>query len=294
MAAVMQGQLRQMGYEEAIEQSLQIRRVGEPDRYPISDVSIYDTQPARAAQGLFPTSTPLTGFASVPTLELLDISEEDISYYRAIGIYETRSRGPQGSTPIAWIELLSPSNKPGGRDFERYIAKRGQILQTAIVFVEIDYLHEQPSTFKKLPSYIPRQRSEQLQPGASPYLITVIDPRPELDTSESRLYAFHVDDALPVVDIPLNAADVLTFDFGTPYQQSFETMYYGDKVDYSQLPVNFDRYREPDQARIVSRMIAVLEAAQAGHNLEQSPQRIETLPLADGLQRLKALVPEIN
>ena len=61
-------------------------------------------------------------------------------------------------------------------------------------------------------------------------------------------------------------------------------MFYGDRLDYSQLPLNFDRYREADQARIVSRMLAVIEAAQAGRDLEQPPQPVEPLPLDEALK----------
>ena len=50
LASAMQSQLRALGYTAAIEESLQIRRIGESDRYPVSDVLIADQDRERAGQ----------------------------------------------------------------------------------------------------------------------------------------------------------------------------------------------------------------------------------------------------
>ena len=63
----------------------------------------------------------------------------------------------------------------------------------------------------------------------------------------------------------------------------------GQRVDYAQLPLNFDRYRPDDQARIANRMLAVLKAAQDGIGLEVSaPLPVEAIPLESALERLKS------
>lgn len=137
-----------MGYTADIEQSLQIRKYGKSAGKPESDVLIFDLDPIRAGQ----SSTPDMGLAAqVMTVpEILSLPEEDeVIYYKAIAIY--REGRWDEREPVAWVELLSPSNKPGGRDGINYHEKSLKIMQSGIVFVEIDYLHELPPTFKGLP-----------------------------------------------------------------------------------------------------------------------------------------------
>lgn len=88
------------------------------------------------------------------------------------------------------------------------------------------------------------------------------------------VYGFNVDARISCVDVPLDDA-VLPFDFGDPYQQAFETGYWGQFVDYEEIPSCFDTYREDDQQRIRARMQAVLRAHQQGVDLEQGPFPIE-------------------
>ncbi|MEZ4869054.1 MAG: hypothetical protein R3C14_47470 [Caldilineaceae bacterium] len=54
-------------------------------------------------------------------------------------------------------------------------------------------------------------------------------------------------------------------------------------VDYSQLPLHFDRYSPADQARIANRMAAVLQAARDGVDLESGPLPAGALSLAEAL-----------
>jgi hypothetical protein len=90
--------------------------------------------------------------------------------------------------------------------------------------------------------------------------------------------------------IPLAGEDTLTFDFGAAYRKTFSEMLYGNEVDYAEFPLYFERYSEADQARIASRMLAVLKAAQSGVNLEtHAPLPAETLPLEEVLSQLEAL-----
>jgi hypothetical protein len=80
-------------------------------------------------------------------------AEEELSPYRAVAIYEYIVGDPLRGEPVAWIELLSPSNKPGGQDASYYRDKRLKLLQSGVVFVELDYLHESSPTFEGFPSY---------------------------------------------------------------------------------------------------------------------------------------------
>jgi len=65
-----------------------------------------------------------------------------------------------------------------------------------------------------------------------------------------------------------------------------ETLYGLELVDYHHLPHHFDRYSPADQTRIANRMVAVLQAAQAGIDLESGPFAADALPLAEALAKL--------
>jgi hypothetical protein len=286
LTRVLQAHLRPLGYEAEAEQSLQIRHAGERSSYPKSDVTIYDPVPARQPREISsPSGNTLEVVIPIPTL--LDLAEEEIEYYRAIGIYQAKSSRADRGQPVAWVELLSPSNKSVGRDFERYKEKRTQVLQSGIVFVEIDYLHQTPPTFARLPSYRPANRNQPPEPGSHPYHITVIDPRPDFYEGQGRTRQFDVDASIPTITIPLNAGDKLDFDFGEPYQKTFREMFYGDKVDYSQLPEAFDLYSADDQARIARRMLAVKRAVANGDDLDNAPFPVEEITLSMALDALR-------
>lgn len=289
LVRALQAQLRPMGYEADVEQSLQIRRADHADIYPESDATIFDPNRDRAFEAAAPLPLGGTGQVTVPIPDLLALSEEQIADYKAIGIYQRAGTADQRGEPIVWIELLSPSNKPPAFDFYVYREKRMVILQNRITFVEIDYLHQSPPTFPRLASYRPRGRDQNPTPDARPYRIVVIHPRPGFLDGHGVLHQFQVDEPIPGVMIPLSGDDRLEFTFNEPYQTSFAAMFYGDRVDYSRLPVNFELYSEADRARIVARMVAVLTAQRAGADLEAAPLPVETLDLATGLARLKVL-----
>lgn len=239
----LQRQLRPLGYLAQAEQSLQIRRPDDSsNRTPESDVTIYDPQ-RRMTE-----TVGLTGGLAIPVPELLELDQTDIASYRAIGIYQKTESDRRGDA-VAWLELLSPANKPGGRHANAYRDKRTALLQAGLVFIEVDYLHQQAATVAT-PSY-PQQS------GSSPYRIIIIDPRPEWLHGEGRVYSVGIDEKLPTLTIPLNADDRIMFDFDAPYQQTFETLFFGDEVDYAQLPTEWDSYSKSDQARILSRLLAV-------------------------------------
>lgn len=85
----------------------------------------------------------------------------------------------------------------------------------------------------------------------------MIDPHPELEKSKAHSRLFGVLHAIPEMNIPLNDGDVLKFNFGIPYQKTFEEAFYGAEIDYSELPVNFETYSPVDQERIKQRMAEI-------------------------------------
>ena len=281
------------GYDADIEPSLQIRRLddAEPTRRPESDLTIYDRDHERAA--LPRGAGPGGGVAELvlPLAEGLFGEALSDKEYGAIAIYETLPDRLDRGEPIAWLELLSPSNKPGGRDARDYFDKRLTVLESGIAFVEIDYLHESPTTLRGLAGYQPRRGGTQPDDDAHAYRIAIIDPRPTFQRGTMRVSDFDVDAPFPIIALPLSGDETLTFDFGVPYRKTFEETLYGlQLVDYTTLPDGFARYSASDQRRIVARMLAVAEAAARGQDLETGPFPVTDLPLEEGLARLAALV----
>jgi hypothetical protein len=283
LVKLLRAELLPKGYTAEMEESLQLRRFSDNlPRRPKPDAIIRDLDPNRVS--------PPTYMQGIQILELDDLmeTEPDIEhpYYAAV-IYE-RDSSMNDDDVIAWIELLSPTNKGDNRDAYIYFAKRQLALEQGKVFVELDYLHELSPTFDRLPDYSIRAT------GAFPYRITILDPRPEYRDTRAYLGEFNVDEDIPRMSIPLNGGDHLEFDFGMAYRKTYEEMLYGREewVDYTQHPVNFDHYSPPDQARILNRMLAVIKADRAGQNLEDVPFPTESLPLDEAETALRQLLQD--
>jgi hypothetical protein len=279
----LRARLRSMGYTAELEPSLQIRRLDQPRTDPESDITIYDSDPVR--RGQLPDRIGQTAEAVLPIPKLLGEAPLSEKTFQAIAIYDATA----DKQPTAWIELLSPTNKGNGRDARIYRSKRLNVLESGIVFVEIDYLHASAPTFQGIRDYRPR-KGKPSPLGSHPYRIVVLDPRPDLETGQAYLAEFDVDQPIPTVTIPLSSNDALEFNFGIPYSKTFEESFYGDEVDYTQLPTKFQRYSEEDQTRIVARMLAVIEAAKRGEDLEKSvPAPLTLRALHEGLTLLQSL-----
>lgn len=280
LVVTLKAQLFPMGYTATVEDSLQIRRLGNDITFPRADIIIRDKDLQRAMTPVVETSGQVY---PVRLNELLE-DDEDLEHpYYAVVIYE-RGQANSGA-PIAWLELLSPSNKGDSRDAIAYRNKRRDLVRSDVVFVELDYLHLTPGTFWRFGDYT---RNE---PDSHPYRVFVLNPHPAVKDEDIYLKQFDVDQELPSVIIPLSGKDRLNFNFGIPYRKTFEEMLYGlEDVDYTQLPLNFERYSQADQTRIVNRMLAVLQASKSGIDLETSaPLPIENpVSLDDGLKQLAA------
>ena len=282
ITADLRKRLLPIGYTAHMESSIQVRRGDEYARYPQSDVTIYDLQPELYRPQMPPAAQSLSGLV-VPLITVIEENPISEKPYQAVIILPRNSTTGQEGEPIAWLEVLSPSNKRRGDDRDTYLAKRADLLDAGIVFVEIDYLHETSPTIAAIPDY------SRAAERSHPYRILVFDPRPEPREGWASFNEFDVDQPIPEVAIPLSGADVLRFDFGLPYQRLYQEMVYGlESVDYAQLPMNFDRYTPADQARIAARMVAVLRAARAGADLEAAPLPVEPLPLDAALAEIKS------
>jgi len=206
--------------------------------------------------------TPTTSYreqnphAPVATLPLIKIRVED-DPLTGVLIYQIRDE--QEAKLITRIELLSPANKPPGSHYRQYLRKRNETLDSEINLVELDYLHETRFLSSLIPSY------PDGEPEAYPYVILVNQPRPTHGKERTLLYGFHVDEIMPAIDIPLAGEDQISVDFGATYNTTFSrNRYYGQHVDYEQLPPRFERYAPADQERIRARMAVVQAQHQTG------------------------------
>jgi hypothetical protein len=102
-----------------------------------------------------------------------------------LSFLEIRDR--DGWQLVTVIELLSPANKYAGPDREQYLAKRRELLASAVHFVEIDLLRGGP-----------RMPMENLPECDYCVLVSRVETRPEAGVWPIRLR-----EPLPPVRIPL-------------------------------------------------------------------------------------------
>lgn len=154
MAEYLNKQVLPMGYAAVPETSLQIyqeddeegwRKTGQ--RYP--DVALQSVDPSLHGGSRMAQAET----ATKPTWKQALSDEEDVEL-RAIAL-QTVAKDKSGERQLlAWIELLSPANKPGGSHYAQYMERRkGHALASGCTLVEIDYLHQQAPIMPWLPHY---------------------------------------------------------------------------------------------------------------------------------------------
>ena len=124
------------------------------------------------------------------TVEALLEDEEDWEHpYSAIVIH-TLDTEQSADIPVAWMELLSPTNKGNSQDAQTYRAKQRLLLEQQIIFVEVDYVHETPPTFTQFADYSFHQIDSH------PFRIIVLDPRPDFRHGPVTHVEFDVDEII--------------------------------------------------------------------------------------------------
>lgn len=278
-------QLLGTSYVAKLEGGIQIRRRDLPAQLPKSEVLITSSLPRRSV----PDPTTLSVETAhrlfklgeaIPQLELSESTE----YFPSVQIYNLE----QDDIPVAWLELLSPSNKQGGRHADEYLKKRKLILETqTCLFIEIDYLHQTSPTIANVADY------SQQELHAHPYRISVIDSRTHFQAETGYVveFDFDIDSPIPKVVMPLLGNDVLHFDLNSVYQTTYESGLYGvnplTQTNYRLFPRAFDTYALPDQQKIIRRMLTVIDAAKNGLHLEGS-----TIPLPIDESRIQTLLAD--
>ena len=141
-----------------------------------SDVSV--TQPPFAPGS---DAAPTASVKAPAKVRLPAVDTERLSFI------EIRDR--DGWQLVTVIELLSPANKYSGPDREQYLAKRRELLASAVHFVEIDLLRGGPR--------MPMQDLPECD-----YCVLVSRVETRLD---AWLWPIRLRESLPVVPIPLRA-----------------------------------------------------------------------------------------
>jgi hypothetical protein len=293
LTRAMNAYLPEMGYIARQERSLQIRHFDEP-LSPISDVLIGDLSRPGATSRTFAAPQAQTAL-NVPASTLLEREPADVKRPTAIKIYELpENAGSQREKPVAWIELLSPSNKTGS-GYASYIAKREALLANWLVFVELDYLHGVSTTLETVPDYRPPGRDQKPRDEAHPYHLWLIDPRQPPDEPESAaIAAFDVEQPIPSLSIPLNRGEHLAFDFNTVYHQTFRAQpAFGFAVNYAAAPEGVERdYNLRDQTAIAARMLTVQKLQREGVNMADVPYPVDPR-LIENLRRRPEFVAQV-
>jgi hypothetical protein len=230
-------QLLDLGYIVSMEESVQVRRSSDDFTTYFPDLAVFNTQIVNR-----PKSATIAPNIEVALADLIEEEVNQEAKYLALVIKKRAN-----SELVAWVELLSPANKPPSSDFRDYEKKRHEVFEMGITFVEIDFLHQQPTTWRKLPTY---GKAE----SAMPYRIVVVNPRPNLAQGKAQLAEFGIAEVIPAVIIPLSGDDQVKIDFNAPYQRLFVESLYGADVDYAQPPLNFESYTAVDREAILQLM----------------------------------------
>jgi hypothetical protein len=131
--------------------------------------------------------------------------------------------GRETETLVTVIEVLSPTNKiRGSRGRASFMAKRHEILNTDVHWVEIDLLR----------AGVPSVTDPPLRPADYRILVSRSDLR-----TRTRYYPVDVREALPVVSIPLRGKDPeVPLDLGAVFRTVYDRAAYDASVDYRKAP----------------------------------------------------------
>ena len=238
-----------------------------------SDAGVfYDPEPDHSYLTPVSNRAMLSGTLTLPIPETFRMDET--RYLHALAVRDVRETDDFNKI-VAWIEVLSPSNKLGGADARDYVNKRLTLVAAEIPLIEIDLLHKQLPVIEGIPVYRPGRGQAT---DAKPYSISVTDPRPDVQFGGyTEVFSFAVDKPFPVVPVPLLSELSHPFDFGVPFNQTFALPVHYRVVDYEQLPEDFETYQTPDRIAVQNRMRVVQLHA---HELDHGPFPVsDSLPL---------------
>jgi hypothetical protein len=187
---------------------------------PVWEDKLFVAQPDALVVGPGSTATATLTPARSPSkmgLDILPISNEPMKER----YLEIRTQG-EPQNVVAVVEVLSYSNKLGGRDRDRYLQKRGQIVVSRTSLIEIDLLH----TGARMPGW-----DEDL-----PYHYGVI-AGPGYRRPHAKLFGFTVQEEAVSFSLPL---DGVANEPEVNLQDLLVDLYargrYSMRIDYSRKP----------------------------------------------------------
>jgi hypothetical protein len=141
-----------------------------------------------------------------------------------------------GHELVTLIELLSPSNKPGGSDRQSYLEKRNKILHSKASLIEIDLLRRGGRVSSE-PDYAAALAS-QVPP--TPYLVAVNRSwrRMSLPYRAYQVFPVMLRASLPVIPVPLREGEAeLALDLQYLFRETYAAgPYQRGQVDYTKPP----------------------------------------------------------
>jgi hypothetical protein len=171
------------------------------------DVSVWRTDLRLPTQGTVAVIDPPLAQSAVP-LEV------------PVRLARVQIREAGADTLVTAIEILSPINKRPGRERQKYLRKRRELLRSEVHVMEIDLLRGGERS--------PLETS--LPPAAYYVTLARIDHRPYVDVWPIQLEA-----RLPVLPVPLSAPDPdVPLDLGAVVQAVYERGGYATRIDYRQ------------------------------------------------------------
>lgn len=227
---ILSTKLRGSGYKVELEDTLHIHPIGQnmiryrPDLYiSTKKISSYSPQ-VQIINAVFAVT------------DILDMDDEEPDPL-AIVIHKDEGE------PVAWIELLSPTNKLPNHAYYQYAGKRKVVLSMGIVFVEIDFIHTQPPTFR-YPDYSKREKDAQ------PFHTTLVIPNPTLENGIAQVIHFGVMNKIPLMTIPLLGDETVEIDLDAIYQRLFVDADYASRIDKSVAQLT--TYHPDDREKILA------------------------------------------
>ncbi|MEZ4863550.1 MAG: DUF4058 family protein [Caldilineaceae bacterium] len=191
--------------------------------YDVIEIARKDTHSAFPDVGVWKSgATPPTerGLAALDTVIDPPQAQSQVRLEAPFRLANVEVRQAATDLLVTALEILSPINKRTGREREKYLRKRRELLRSEVHVMEIDFLRG-------------GQRSPlEIQPPPAPYYVTLgrADARPTLD-----VWAIQLDARLPVVPVPLLAPDPdVPLDLGAVVHSVYARGAYATRIDYRQ------------------------------------------------------------
>lgn len=195
----------------------------------VPDVSVQSSKPK-------PTVPPNQDSGNLATVEAprSNVTESvQLELYHepeTVNFVEIRDARSQHDV-VTLIEILSPSNKSIGSDFDSYVRKRKEILGSTTSLIEIDLLRDGR---RDLYGAELHQRLYDFDPPLD-YLVFIQRAWHRATGIRYQLFPIRLPDILPVIAIPLRESDP---DVPLDLQYAFQQTY--DRGPYQRGAVNYD------------------------------------------------------